>query len=100
MSIWFLGVPFVVIPMVGNNIIRALGDTKVPSLIMMTSAAINIILDPLLIFGIGPFPFMGIKGAAIATVFARMTSFSVALYVSLIHISEPTRLRRISYAVF
>src|SRR6056297_1876483 len=38
MSIWFLGVPFVVIPMVGNNIIRALGDTKVPSLIMMTSA--------------------------------------------------------------
>jgi len=81
MSIWFLGVPFVVIPMVGNNIIRALGDTKIPSLIMMTSAAINIILDPLLIFGIGPFPFMGIRGAAIATVFGRMTSFSVALYV-------------------
>jgi len=81
MSIWFLGVPFVVIPMIGNNIIRALGDTKVPSLIMMTSASMNIILDPLLIFGIGPFPFMGIRGAAIATVLARMTSFSVALYV-------------------
>jgi len=81
MSIWFLGVPFVVIPMVGNNIIRALGDTKVPSLIMMTSAVINIVLDPLLIFGIGPFPFMGIRGAAIATVIARMSSFSVALYV-------------------
>ena len=81
MSIWFLGVPFVVIPMIGNNIIRALGDTKVPSLIMIASALINIVLDPLLIFGIGPFPFMGIRGAALATVFARMSSFSAALYV-------------------
>jgi putative MATE family efflux protein len=81
MTIWFLGVPFVVIPMVGNNIIRALGDTKVPSIIMTISALINVVLDPLLIFGIGPFPYMGIRGAALATVFARMTSFTVALYV-------------------
>lgn len=81
MTIWFLGVPFVVIPMVGNNIIRSLGDTKVPSIIMTISALINIVLDPLLIFGIGPFPYMGIRGAALATVFARMTSFTVALYV-------------------
>jgi putative MATE family efflux protein len=81
MTIWFLGVPFVVIPMVGNNIIRALGDTKVPSIIMTISALINVVLDPLLIFGIGPFPYMGIRGAALATVFARMTSFTVAFYV-------------------
>lgn len=81
MTIWFLGVPFVVIPMVGNNIIRALGDTKVPSIIMTISALINVVLDPLLIFGTGPFPYMGIRGAALATVFARMTSFTVALYV-------------------
>jgi len=81
MTIWFLGVPFVVIPMVGNNIIRALGDTKVPSIIMTISALINVVLDPLLIFGIVPFPYMGIRGAALATVFARMTSFTVAFYV-------------------
>jgi putative MATE family efflux protein len=84
MSIWYLGMPFVVIPMVGNYIIRSLGDTKTPSLIMAVAAIINVILDPLFIFGIGPFPEMGLKGAAIATVFSRMTTFSVALYVLLI----------------
>jgi MATE family, multidrug efflux pump len=81
MVIWYIGMPFVVVPMVGNNAIRATGDTKTPSIIMMTAATMNIIMDPLLIFGIGPFPAMGIEGAALATVIARFTTFLVALYV-------------------
>ena len=81
MSIWYLGMPFVVVPMVGNYIIRSLGDTKTPSIIMTIAATVNVILDPLFIFGIGPFPEMGIKGAALATVFSRMITFTVALYV-------------------
>ncbi|MBN2286423.1 MAG: MATE family efflux transporter [Tissierellales bacterium] len=81
MSLWYFGMPFVVIPMVGNSIIRALGDTKTPSIVMGISAAMNVLLDPMLIFGLGIFPEMGIKGAALATVISRMLTFFVALYI-------------------
>ena len=65
---WLMGVVFVVIPIVGNSAIRATGDTKTPSIIMVIAAVVNAVLDPILIFGYGPFPEMGIRGAAIATV--------------------------------
>lgn len=81
MTIWYFGSVMVVIPMIGNNIIRALGDTKTPGLVMAISAIINIILDPLLIFGLGPFPALGIRGAAIATVIARSMTAVIALNV-------------------
>lgn len=81
MSIWYLGMPFVVVPMVGNYIIRALGDTKTPSIIMAVAATANVIMDPLFIFGIGPFPELGIRGAALATVFGRIITFIVSLYI-------------------
>jgi len=81
MRIWYLGMPFVVVPMVGNNAIRATGDAKTPSIIMLIAVCVNSILDPLLIFGIGPFPELGIKGAALATIFSRFTTFSVALWI-------------------
>jgi putative MATE family efflux protein len=81
MSIWYYGVAFVVIPMIGNNIVRATGDTFIPGMLMVTSALVNIILDPLLIFGYGPFPEMGIKGAALATVIGRSTGLIFILIV-------------------
>jgi len=81
MRIWYAGVPFIVIPMIGNNALRALGDTKTASLVMMVAAGINILLDPLLIFGIGILPEMGVSGAATATVIARFTTFVVSLYI-------------------
>lgn len=81
MKIWYLGVPFVVIPMIGNNIVRATGDTFTPGMLMVSSGVVNVILDPLLIFGYGPFPEMGIKGAALATVIARSTSLVFILFV-------------------
>ena len=81
MRIWYMGMIFVVVPMVGNNAMRARGDTKTPALIMLIAVMVNVVLDPLLIFGIGPFPRLEIQGAAIATVFARMTVFFVALFV-------------------
>jgi len=83
MSVWYLGVPFVVIPMIGNNIIRATGDTFTPGMIMVAIAMVNAILDPFLIFGYGPFPEMGIKGAALATVIARSIGL-VAILIILI----------------
>ncbi len=81
MTIWYAGAPFIVIPMLGNSAIRALGDTKIPGIVMMVSAITNIALDPLLIFGYGPIPALGVKGAAIATVISRAITFGVALYV-------------------
>ncbi len=81
MQIWYLGVIFVIVPMLGNNAIRASGDTKTPAIIMMTAASINLVLDPLLIYGIGPFPRLEIQGAALATVFGRATTLVVSLIV-------------------
>jgi putative MATE family efflux protein len=81
MSVWYIGVPFVIIPMVGNNAIRATGDTKTPAAIMVVAVIMNLILDPLLIFGIGPFPRLELAGAALATVFARATTLAVSIMV-------------------
>ncbi len=46
MIIWYAGVPLVVIPMVGNSVIRATGDTKSPGLIMMVAVLVNLVMDP------------------------------------------------------
>lgn len=81
MNIWLPGMFFIVIAMTGNNAIRAMGDTVTPSLIMLCAVVLNLVLDPLLIFGMGPFPAMGIRGAAIATVVARALTTIVALWV-------------------
>ena len=86
MGIWYLGVAFVVIPMIGNNAIRACGDTFFPSLIMIVSTIVNIILDPLLIFGLWGFPRLGLEGAAIATVIARAVAFIFSLLI--LHFKE------------
>ncbi len=79
MDIWFLGSFVVVVPMVGNSALRASGNTRVPGLIMMSVAVVNIILDPLLIFGMFGLPRMELAGAALATVI----SYSIALVIGL-----------------
>lgn len=84
MRIWYIGVAFVVIPMIGNNAIRALGDMKTPSLVMSVAALINVVLDPMLIFGFGLIPPMGVAGAAIATVIARAVTLIVALRILIV----------------
>lgn len=81
MRVWLWGVPFVVVPVVGNNILRATGDTFTPGMIMLASAILNALLDPILIFGFGPIPAMGLKGAALGTVMSRALGFGVAIYI-------------------
>ena len=58
-------------PATFNYILRGEGNTLLPMLTMVIGAVINIILDPLIIFGIGFFPKLGIEGAAVATIFSR-----------------------------
>jgi putative MATE family efflux protein len=77
MTIWYIGMPFVILPMVGNNILQSTGDTKIPGIMLTGSVVLNIVLDPLLIFGLGFFPEMGMAGAALATVIARGTGLIV-----------------------
>ena len=72
MIIWYPGMVFLVMPMVANASIRASGDTKLPALIMTLGTLINMVLDPLLIFGLWGFPRWELKGAAVATVIARV----------------------------
>ncbi|MBN1360205.1 MAG: hypothetical protein JW993_06420 [Sedimentisphaerales bacterium] len=49
MVIWYPGMVFYVVPIIGNNIIRATGDTLTPSVVMLVGVAINAVLDPLLL---------------------------------------------------
>ncbi len=86
MVIWYLGVGFVVVPMVGNSSIRATGDSRSPSMIMLVVAVVNAVLDPLLIFGIGPFPRMEIQGAALATLISHAMALAAGLW--LLHVRE------------
>ncbi len=81
MVIWYPGMIFLVVPVVGNAAIRATGDTKVPSMIMGISVIVNLILDPILIFGWGPIPSMGLTGAALATVIARAVTFVISVHI-------------------
>lgn len=81
MQVWYLTIPLLVIPMAGNSAIRATGDTKTPAKIMMLAGCINGLLDPLLIFGYGPFPELGIQGAAIASAFSWLGALCGSQYV-------------------
>ncbi|WP_417594374.1 MATE family efflux transporter [Oceanospirillum sp.] len=72
MHIWYLGTLFVVLPRAISSALRASGNTLIPGLVMIGSALLNGILDPLLIFGWGPVPAMGVKGAALATLISWM----------------------------
>lgn len=81
MDIWFLGCVCLIGPMIGNAALRASGDTKTPSIIMGGAGLINAILDPMLIFGFGPIPAMGIQGAALATLISWIFGLGAILYI-------------------
>ena len=81
MKVWYLGAGFMVIPMLGDSILRGLGDTFTPAFVMLTAAVGNIVLDPLLIFGMGPFPEMGVEGAAVATIASRGFAAVVSILI-------------------
>jgi putative MATE family efflux protein len=81
MVIWYAAGLFLAMPMVGNSVLRASGDTKTPSYVMAFGGFVNAILDPLLIFGWGPVPALGIQGAAIATLIAWAIGLFYILYL-------------------
>jgi putative MATE family efflux protein len=66
-----LGFPFLLFSMVASGLYRGSGNTLVPMLLLVCGAVLNAALDPFLIYGWGPFPRLGIAGAALATVISQ-----------------------------
>ncbi|MCK5881519.1 MAG: MATE family efflux transporter, partial [Sinobacterium sp.] len=73
-----------IITMVGMNAlsaVRALGDSKAQASSMIAAALVNLILDPIFIFGLGGFPRLELQGAALATSVARLVSLMIVVRI-------------------
>ncbi len=66
------GAPFLIFAITASELLRGSGDALRPMIFSITASVTNIILDPFMIFGIGPFPEMGVRGAALATVISQL----------------------------
>ncbi|HOK07015.1 MAG TPA: MATE family efflux transporter [Syntrophales bacterium] len=80
LSVVVLGAPFLMFMMMSNNLLRAEGRPNLSMYAILTFAVSGLILDPLLIFGIGPFPRMGIVGAACSAIVGQVSACLLSAY--------------------
>jgi putative MATE family efflux protein len=76
-----LGMVFMFAFFVFMSLMRGYGDTITPMLVMFVTVVVNMVLDPFLIFGWGPFPRLGVEGAAYATIFSRALATVIGMYI-------------------
>ena len=94
MELWYLGVPFIIIPIIGNSAMRAQGNMVIPFLIMLVSIVTNIVLDYGLILGNLGMPRLEVFGASLATFISRFLTLIAALFI--LHL----KFRMISFKAF
>jgi len=70
-----LGFVFVLAFNLLNSFFQSIGNSVLPLKFLIISVSINALLDPVLMLGLGPFPRLELKGAALATIFAQMIAF-------------------------
>ncbi len=76
---YFLGAPLIFGFFAIDAAFRSAGDTRTPFVLLLASVAAGVILDPVLILGLGPAPRLGIAGAAVATIVTRGAAFTAGL---------------------
>jgi putative MATE family efflux protein len=76
----FITIPFGVVSMMVSMGMRGAGDSKTPLYAMILTAAVDVVLNPLLIIGPGPLPTLGIAGSAAATAFANIAGLVFQLW--------------------
>ena len=81
MHIVLIGISTMFLSMTLGSIFRAGGDAFTPMLVLIFSTVINIVLDPLLIFGLWGFPKLGVAGSAYATLIGRGVGVVLLLYL-------------------
>ena len=80
MEVWFYGLPFFAVAMVGTSLMRAAGDVATPGYLMAVGSFLQVLFGPALIFGFSEWNGFGLKGAAIAFIVARTTTFLFVIY--------------------
>ena len=83
LTTWLVGGPLVFGFFAVEATFRASGDTRTPFLLLAASVLLSVGLDPLLIAGIGPFPRLGVEGAATASVMVRGGGFLIGVAIAL-----------------
>jgi putative MATE family efflux protein len=78
---WYAGLVLMLLPMVTMGSLRATGEAVTAGRLLIASAVLNVIIDPLLIFGLAGFPRLELEGAAYATLIARGVVVIAALWV-------------------
>ena len=82
LGVFLLGTPLVYGFFAIDAAFRAAGDTRTPFVLLLSSVAITLVLDPLLILGAGPIPAFGIAGAAVATIATRGAAFVMGIVLA------------------
>ncbi len=83
LRITFMGTLFLFIGAIYQSILRGIGQARAPLRVVAGSVLLNALLDPLLIFGVGPFPAIGVTGAAYATVITQFIAAVIGVRLML-----------------